>query len=269
PPEHEVYFQTSEGEGKTKYSPDDVLYRIKSKYMSHAQGVSCDKHSRCLYKWNDIPLNLRNTMNLQRMYVPSKGVYGAENSWHYDIYKQKYRTVLIETDPSKITATGNITIQGQTLNNHDSKIIAGKNVNINVDQLNNISQEVLSKYVYSGRVNLHRKKSKGEYRFRSYNYTKADEAFIDNALNTNILDHQIFEQAQLNDTARQPTTVENTHQHVDINQPVQDSAKQHEKQIDNPHFGHDNTTAVNATIDKQEVITSANTPVDNNIDDHL
>ena len=73
----------------------------------------------------------------------------------------------------------------------------------------------------------------------------------------------------LNDTARQPTTVENTHQHVDINQPVQDSAKQHEKQIDNPHFGHDNTTAVNATIDKQEVITSANTPVDNNIDDHL
>ncbi|MCX8621569.1 beta strand repeat-containing protein, partial [Gilliamella sp. B3892] len=92
---------------------------------------------------------------------------------------------------------------------------------------------------------------------------------IDNALNTNILDHQIFEQAQLNDTARQPTTVENTHQHVDINQPVQDSAKQHEKQIDNPHFGHDNTTAVNATIDKQEVITSANTPVDNNIDDHL
>ncbi|MCX8640839.1 S-layer family protein, partial [Gilliamella sp. B3172] len=269
PPEHEVYFQTSEGEGKTKYSPDEVLYRIKRKGMGSIPGVSCDGRKRCLYKWNDIPLHLRNTKYLQRMYVPSKGINGAANSWHYDIYKQKYRTVLIETDPSKITATGNITIQGQTLNNHDSKIIAGKNVNINVDQLNNISQEVLSKYVYSGRVNLHRRKDEDKYRFSSYKYTKADEEFIDNALNTNILDHQIFEQAQLNDTARQPTTVENTHQHVDINQPVQDSAKQHEKQIDNPHFGHDNTTAVNATIDKQEVITSANTPVDNNIDDHL
>ncbi|MCX8607708.1 MULTISPECIES: hypothetical protein, partial [unclassified Gilliamella] len=211
PPEHELYFQTAEGDGQTKYLPEDVLFRIwitdvDYKDIKDLEGFYCDKRGdRCYFRWNDIPDYIKHKREsiLQRFSAKSKGVHAIVNSWEYDIYKQKYHTVLLETDPSKITATGNITIQGQTLNNHDSKIIAGKNVNINVNQLNNISQEAVTKYVYSGKYYHRTRKHEDDYRCYERDFTKADEVVIDNALNTNILDHQIFEQAQLNDTARQ------------------------------------------------------------------
>ena len=232
PPETETYFQTSAGDGKTKYSPDEVTYRIHSKYMP---GVACQSeggHHRCYYWWNDIPEHLRHTGRLQRMSVPSKGIDGQGDSWEYNVIKHTYRTVILETDPSKISAAGNVIIRGQTINNQDSKIVAGKTANINATQLNNQSQEAITKYVYSGKVYLHRRLKQDKYAFEDKgDYTKPDEIFIDNALNKNIVDHQIFEKTKLTEQPRSEVNVENKHNQVAVDKTVNDTLTQQAKVV--------------------------------------
>ncbi|OCG61458.1 hemagglutinin repeat-containing protein, partial [Gilliamella sp. Fer4-1] len=275
PPEKETYFQTAEGDGASKYSSNDVLYRIHTKYMQGISGQSCDKHHRCLYKWNDIPEHLRHTKQLQRMSVPSHNINGASDSWEFNVIKQKYRTVVLETDPGKIMAANHLIIQGQTLNNQDSKIVAGQTVSIKVNQLNNTSEETLSKYVYSGNYYLHKRKRKDEYRCKGpYDYTKADEIFIDDALNHNILEHQIFEKKPLNDTPRQLVEVENKNNQQIIDQTVHASISQHGKQIANPiidlnpnnNLTGDKTNVTVVPNHKQEIITGLPTKPDNNFE---
>ncbi|OTQ69479.1 hypothetical protein, partial [Gilliamella sp. N-G2] len=232
PPETETYFQTSDGDGKTKYSPDEVTYRIHSKYM---RGVACQSeggHHRCYYWWNDIPEHLRHSKRLQRMSVPSKGINGQGDSWEYNVIKHIYRTVILETDPSKISAAGNVVIRGQTINNQDSKIVAGKTVNINAAQLNNQSQEAITKYVYSGSIYLHRRKDEDKYRCEyKGEYKKPDEIFIDNALNKNIVDHQIVEKTPLTEQSRSEVNVENKHNQVAVDKTVNDTLTQQAKVV--------------------------------------
>ncbi|WP_238786575.1 hemagglutinin repeat-containing protein [Gilliamella sp. ESL0250] len=278
PPEKETYFQTSEGDGPTKYSPNDVLYRIHTKYM---RGIPCQystSHHRCYYKWNDIPEHLRHSNRLQRMSVPSHNIDGAEDSWEFNVIKQKYRTVVLETDPGKIMAADHIIIQGQTLNNQDSKIVAGKTVSINVNQLNNTSQETLSKYVYSGNYYEHKKKHKDDYRcYGPSNYTKADEVFIDDALNHNILDHQIFERTPLKETPKQAVEVENPHNQVLVGKMVGNPISQHEKQLTNPiidlspdnKLTSDKTNLVAEPKHKQDVIATLPFLPDNHFEGNL
>ncbi|WP_143413974.1 hypothetical protein, partial [Gilliamella sp. N-G2] len=232
PPEREEYF---EHEGSLeKYSPDDVYYRIQVFYF-HQYGLAkpksygCEKGGRrCYYKWNDIPEQFRETGIIERIKVNGKSY---RNSNHYKIVKTKYQTTVLETDPGNITAAGNVIIHGQTLNNQDSKIIAGKTVNINVDQLNNHSQEAIAKYVYSGKRIEHWKKHTDDYRKTEHEYTKPDEIFIDNALNKNIVDHQIFEKTKLTEQPRSEVNVENKHNQVAVDKTVNDTLTQQAKVV--------------------------------------
>ncbi|OCG25431.1 hypothetical protein A9G11_02375, partial [Gilliamella sp. wkB108] len=236
-PEREIYFQTATGDGHAKYMPDEIRYRIKRKAVGNgAVGINCDKHKRCWYKWEDIPEGTRYTKSLQRMMIIKTGQTPGD-SHQYDVIKQIYRTVILETDPGKIMASGNIVIQGEALNNQDSKIVAGKTVNINVDQFNNHSQEAISKYVYSGKVHHHTRQRKGKYDYDSSDYHKADEVFIDDALNHNILDHQIFTGTQLKEEPRQKVAVENSNHNINIANQVQSNTLTESKTVTKPKVG--------------------------------
>ena len=232
PPETETYFQTSNGDGLAKYSPNEVTYRIHRKRMP---GIACQSgasHKRCFYWWNDIPEHLRHSGSLQRMSVPSKGINGVADSWEFNVIKHKYRTVILETDPSKISAAGNVIIHGQTINNQDSKIVAGNTVNINATQLNNHAQEAVSKYVYSGSIYLHKRHKQDKYGcYYQGEYNKADEIFVDNALNKNIVDHQIVEKTSLTEQPHSEVNVENKHNQVAVDKTVNDTLTQQAKVV--------------------------------------
>jgi Haemagluttinin repeat. len=227
-PEREEYFEVSGKIGK--YSPDQILYRIRDGYFPKkerrkikSKSLGCEKHDKgCWYLWKDIPERLKPKGALSRIQIIGEN-YSATNSYHYNIEKTKYRTVVLETDPGKIMASGNLIIQGQIVNNQDSKIVAGKTVNINVDQLNNHSQETISKYVYSGKRIEHWKKHSKDYRTTITDYDKPDEIFIDDALNHNIQDYQAFKPTTVKEESRQTVAVQNTPNEVTLNNVVQTS----------------------------------------------
>src|SRR5699024_3516233 len=76
--------------------------------------------------------------NYQEMLTLSDGKKSVYHN-QYDYTEQTYETQILATDPAKIISDGNITINGQTINNDNSQIIAGQRLAITAQQLNNIS----------------------------------------------------------------------------------------------------------------------------------
>ncbi|OCL25087.1 hemagglutinin repeat-containing protein, partial [Gilliamella sp. wkB171] len=273
-PEMEEYFIA--GGRLEKYSPDEILYRIRSKYFrgKRPQSYGCEKHDKgCWYLWKDIPEYLRPTGALSRIQIKKDG-YTSTNSWHYKIIKTKYRTVVLETDPGKITAANNIVIKGQILNNQDSKIVAGKTVNINVQQLNNYSQETISKYVYSGNKIEHWKNDTKDYRATSTPYDKPDEIFNDDSLNSNILDHKIFEQTELKEVPRETVKVENTPTPITVNNDIKEVATKPVQPIHNTDIKLtpndkkvDKISNIAVPTNKFDNVTAISQKPDNNLQD--
>jgi filamentous hemagglutinin len=58
--------------------------------------------------------------------------------YRYEYHRTIKEDVIVSTDPAKITAGSNLTLNGGTVTNDKSQIIAGGNINANVTSLNNI-----------------------------------------------------------------------------------------------------------------------------------
>src|SRR5699024_9686320 len=91
---------------------------------------------------------------------------------------------ILTTDPAKIISGGNITINGQTINNDNSQIIAGQRLAITAQQLNNISTIGERRITRSGtRKYSAQYKEKGSRgtktytRHTNYKYNPADEVY--------------------------------------------------------------------------------------------
>ncbi|TEA26638.1 hemagglutinin repeat-containing protein, partial [Candidatus Schmidhempelia bombi] len=91
----------------------------------------------------------------------------------YQYTESYYETQITHSEPGEIIAGGNLTIQGNNVENHDSKLIAGKRVTIEA-ALNNVSTQGIQKTVTQGKYIYHyRKKSKGKSgRKRYYHETR-------------------------------------------------------------------------------------------------
>ncbi|XKM14519.1 hemagglutinin repeat-containing protein [Orbaceae bacterium ac157xtp] len=202
-PERVIYFVPGDSSNGTKMSVDDLKFEVKRRIaVTNKYGKTSYLNKYTYLDWNELTDSEKNGSSYRFIKIKKTGET-FKYFYHYDYTVTKFKTVLTETDPASISAGKNIAINSNTLNNDNSKIIAGNNLSIQSDTINNTSAESQQHQVSSGKVTYHYHtysggmKKRNKYKTRTSNYAPATEIVTIDALNKNILDHQVVQKSQL------------------------------------------------------------------------
>lgn len=142
--------------------------------------------------------------NYRELKVNTTGKTGTKYNY-YDYNQKTYETQVITTDPAKIMASGNVTLNTTNTFNDNSHINAGQNLII-TGILNNNTTESIQRIVRAGirvyRYDYYSKKGRHYNRAEQYGYNPLDEiSAIDLSLST-IKDHTVVTNNVLDNSHR-------------------------------------------------------------------
>ena len=102
---------------------------------SHHEAVLSGSTIR--FDWNDVDTSTKNKYNVHAAIMPDGS--SGRTFYEYQYERTITETQVKESDPGQIMAGGNLTINSDRVNNHDSRIVAGGLLGGAISELNNIA----------------------------------------------------------------------------------------------------------------------------------
>ncbi|MEW5289030.1 hemagglutinin repeat-containing protein, partial [Erwinia papayae] len=102
---------------------------------SHHEAVLSSSTTR--YDWDDVNTSTKNKYGVHAAIMPDGS--SSRTFYEYQYERTITETQVKESDPGQIIAAGNLTINSDRVNNHDSRIVAGGLLSGVVGELNNIA----------------------------------------------------------------------------------------------------------------------------------